>query len=77
MNKAQLVNRKVAEKTSYKQEDVESCGFCNRTYLALRRSNTNDVFTLVHLYNNNGIKEVRGIGKKGYAEIDRYVHEHF
>ena len=69
--------KKIAEKASYRQEAIEDCGFCNRTCWALRRGNVNDVFALIHMYNKGEIGQLRGIGEKGYAEIEKYVSERF
>lgn len=69
--------KKIIERHSYKDRVIETCGFCNRTYLALRRNNIADVFTLIHKFNAGNLGNVRGIGEKGYAEIEKYLWENY
>ena len=69
------VRRRITEKNIYKERAIETCGFCNRTYWALRRNNITDVFALIHTYNWGTLGSVKGIGEKGYAEIEKYISE--
>ncbi len=70
-------NGRIAEKIAYKNKDVKSCGFSNRTYWALKRSGINDMYMLIHKFNSGEIRDVKGIGEVSYAEIDRYFVEQF
>ena len=71
------VRKRIREKNIYKERAIESCGFCNRTYWALRRNNITDVFALIHIYNRGTLGSIRGIGEKGYAEIEKYISEEY
>lgn len=69
--------RRITEKLIYKDYPVIECGFCNRTYLALRRNNINDLYSLIHRYNNGDIIALRGIGKMSRDEIEDYFLRNF
>lgn len=71
------VGKRITEKNIYKERAIESCGFCNRTYWALCRNNITDVFALIHIYNRGTLGSVKGIGEKGYAEIEKYISEEY
>ena len=66
------VGKRITEKNIYKERAIESCGFCN-----LRRNNITDVFALIHIYNKGTLGSIKGIGEKGYAEIEKYISEEY
>ncbi len=68
---------KITEKKEYREIGVETCGFSNRTYWALKRSGINDLLTLIHLYNSDEIMSIKGIGKLGCSEISAYLRDSF
>jgi hypothetical protein len=71
------VGKRITEKNIYKERAIESCGFCNRTCWALRRNNITDVFALIHIYNKGTLGSIKGIGEKGYSEIEKYISEEY
>lgn len=71
------VGKRITEKNIYKERAIESCGFCNRTCWALRRNNVTDVYALIHIYNKGTLGSIKGIGEKGYAEIEKYISEEY
>ena len=68
---------RITEKNAYREKMIESCGFCNRTCWALQRNNITDLFALIHIYNRGNLGSIKGIGKKGYDEIEKYITDNF
>ena len=71
------MGKRIREKIIYKERAIESCAFCNRTYWALRRNNINDVFALIRIYNKGTLGSIKGIGEKGYVELEKYITEEY
>ncbi len=66
-------SEKIPKQSYYRQVPVEKCKFSNRTCWALRRSDISNLYMLIHLYNTGELRNVKGIGKLGYAEIENYL----
>lgn len=68
---------KIREKNKYKDEPIEMCQFSNRTYLALKRNNVNDMLTLIRKFNRGEISKIKGIGRVSNTEIEEYLTENY